>query len=150
MVRAISRNGLCSRAPCCVTGLYHKYPFFHWRIYWVHHLPFNTLVGLRWLLHSWQKCSRRRMTDGRWHAILLHWLGPEGQSLLYALSEQGTSVDKAMAVLGRHIVTKGNVLVRSHIFRQCVQCANDTLSQHVATLRALAAPCGFGVMKKYT
>lgn len=87
------------------------------------------------------------MTGERLCNILLHRLRPEGHGLLYALPEQGT-VDKAMAALRRHFVTKGNVLVCNHIFRQCVQWANETLSKHVATLRALAAPCGFGVMKK--
>lgn len=78
---------------------------------------------------------------------MLHCLGTEGQRLFYTLPDQGTTFDEAMAALQKHFVPKVNVVACRHTFRQRVLRADETVTQYVAALRALAAPCAFGEME---
>lgn len=88
--------------------------------------------------------------DARRGVTLLHCLGTEGQWLFYTLPEQGATYDEAMAALVKHFVPKVNALACKHTFRQHLQWTDKTVTQYVAALRALAAPCGFGPMENET
>lgn len=85
--------------------------------------------------------------DAQGRAVPLHCLGPEGQRLFHTLPDQSTTIEEAMAALEKHFVPEVNVLACRHTFRQRFQRAEETASQYVAALRALAAPCGFGQME---
>ena len=63
----------------------------------------------------------------------------EGQQLFYTLLDQGTIFDDAMAALEKHFVPKVNVLACRHTFRQRIQWMDETTSQYVAAVKALAA-----------
>lgn len=68
----------------------------------------------------------------------------------YTLPEEGATYDEAMAALvtlSLHFVPKVNALACRHTFRQCLQRTEETVTQYVAALRALAAPYGFGQME---
>uniref|UniRef100_A0A1A8VDN9 CCHC-type domain-containing protein n=1 Tax=Nothobranchius furzeri TaxID=105023 RepID=A0A1A8VDN9_NOTFU len=52
-----------------------------------------------------------------------------------------------MTAFEKHFVPKVNVVACRHTFRQRVQRADETVTQYVAALRALAVPCGFGAME---
>ncbi len=110
-------------------------------------LPFDT----------WQKIFQNYMIviqatgdawpEARRRAVLLHCLGTEGQRLFYTLPDTGTTFDEAMTALQKHFVPKVNVVACRHTFRQRVQRADETITQYIAALRALVAPCAFGQME---
>lgn len=88
---------------------------------------------------AWPETQRR--------AVLLHCLGTEVQCFVFTLPDQGTTFDEAMTVLQKPFVPKVNVIACRHTFRQRVQRANETITQYIAALRALAAPYAFGQME---
>ncbi|CAI5660563.1 unnamed protein product [Oreochromis niloticus] len=109
-------------------------PFMTWRKFFENYMLVINATG-----DAWPEARRR--------AVLLHCLGPEGQRLFYTLPNQGTTFAEAMTALENHFVPKVNVVACRHTFRQRVQRADETVTQYVAALRALAVPCGFGIME---
>lgn len=99
----------------------------------------NYLIVIQATGDAWPEARRR--------AVLLHCLGTEGQRLFYTLPDTGTTFDEAMTALQKHFVPKVNVVACRHTFRQRVQRADETITQYMAALRALAAPCAFGQME---
>lgn len=99
----------------------------------------NYMIVIQATGDAWPETRRR--------AVLLHCLGTEGQRLFYTLPDQGNTFDEAMTALKKHFVPKVNVVACRHTFRQRVQRADETITQYVAALRALSAPCTFGQME---
>uniref|UniRef100_A0A671U193 Retrotransposon gag domain-containing protein n=1 Tax=Sparus aurata TaxID=8175 RepID=A0A671U193_SPAAU len=109
-------------------------PFATWQKFFDNYMLVINATG-----NAWPEARRR--------AVLLHCLGPEGQRLFYTLLDPCTMFDDAMAALEKHFVPKVNMLACRHTFRQRIQRTDETASQYVAALKALAAPCGFGAME---
>ncbi|ROL44189.1 hypothetical protein DPX16_17841 [Anabarilius grahami] len=114
--------------------------------------PFLSVSGEPLIpFETWQKIFHNYMIviqatgdacpETRRQAVLLHYLGTEGQRLFYTLPDQGTTFNEAMSALQKHFVPKVNVVACRHKFRQRVQRADETITQYVAAL-TLEPPTG--------
>ncbi len=82
--------------------------------------------------------------EARKWALLLHYLGSEGQRLFYTLPNSGDTVADTFKALEEHLIPKINVVVERHTFRKRVQGMDETVLQYIAAIRDLATTCEFG------
>lgn len=79
--------------------------------------------------------------EARRRALLLHYLGSEGQRIFHTLPNTGDSLAAAIAAPKEHFMLTVNVVVEHHTFRKRVQRPQESIVQYIASLRELAATC---------
>ncbi|KFD49280.1 hypothetical protein M513_09832 [Trichuris suis] len=86
-------------------------------------------------------CERRK------RAILLNFLGTEGQRLFYSLQPKDDSYESTLEVLSAFFTPKVNVCVEPYRFRKRRQTVEDSVDRYIADLRELASTCAFGPLE---
>lgn len=117
---------------------------------WAHHPSFPMRASRRYLLRRDASffykyilvinATGDTLPVGHCSTVLLHCLGVEGQNFFLHSAES-----KYTVALLKHFFPKADITCR-HTFRQRTQQHDGTVPQHVAALRTLATPCGFGLM----
>lgn len=108
-----------------------KYPWIHWR-----------KIFENYIIAS----GASDYADGRKKAILLHCLGPEGQTIFYTLHPADDTYKAAMDTLENHFMPAVNVTAERHRFRLRSQLPGENIDQYICALRDLISRCDYGVL----
>lgn len=72
-----------------------------------------------------------KLTGVQFH---LHCLGTEEQCVFYTLQNTGTKYDEAVSTLEAHFISKVNMVIARHQFRQRALCADEMNAQYTTAL----------------
>ena len=86
-----------------------------------------------------------KVTSARKKAILIHFLGHEGQRI-FSSFENTDTYENTVAALQKHFGPQQNVMMERYRFRQRGQLPGESTHEYIAALNELVSTCNFGAL----